>query len=180
MALPTKMTSHMLDALKGWPNPHALDFQAKLSSNVTIDPFYAGRVVHLNASGEFETGVGTGDMPLFLFQSSNDPDVDNYGGDPSTDSDLPWVPVAPTGVMGALVATGGYELWSTEYKSDETYHPNDKLTATVANTTLATGGVLKPGTLGTNCICGIVSRGVISRHNKSVLAFWPTFLPVYP
>ena len=174
MAVPTKMTTNMLDALKGWPRPTALDFTAKLSSNVTVDPVPAGRVVHLNASGEYELGVSGTQMPMFLFQSSNDPDVSNDGGDPATDSDLPWVPVAPTGMMMALVAVGAYELWSTEYVS-ASYAPNALLTAATGNG--AAAGKLVAGTISTHNICGVVSRGLISRHNKTVLAFWPVYLP---
>ncbi len=174
MAVPTKMTTHMLDALKGWPRPTALDFSAKISANVTVDPVPAGRVMHLNSVGELELGVSGTHMPLFVFPSSNDPDVSNDGGDPSTDDDLPWVAVGPTGVMMALVAVGAYELWTTEYVS-ASYAPNALLTAATGNG--ASAGKLVAGTISTDNICGVVSRGLISRHNKSVLAFWPVYLP---
>lgn len=49
MATPRQMTSHTLEAIKGWPSPHAVDFAATLSANVTNNgnAVYAGRVAHL-------------------------------------------------------------------------------------------------------------------------------------
>lgn len=179
MAVPTKMTTHMLDGLKGWPRPHAVDFSAKLSANVTIDPLPSGRVVHLNSVGEYETGAESGEMPLFTFPNSNDPDVQNDGGDPAEDNDLPWVATAPTGEIMALVAIGAYELWTTEYDPEGEYAPNTPLKALHDNTGGTLGGAVEVGIIGTDHIVGIVSRGLISRWNKQVLAFWPVFCPAF-
>jgi hypothetical protein len=188
MAAPRKMTAHTLEPVKGWPSPSAVDCRAKLSANVTIDPLYAGRVVHLNASGEYETGlpdtIGKGHMPIFLFNNSDDPDVVNDGGDPATEVDV-WVPSAPTGYMMGLPAKGSYEFESTEFESEAslsaTYAPGDCLTATHANTTAATGGRITRTTNGlayNKPVCGVVSRGVVTNsHGKSALAFWPMWLP---
>lgn len=188
MTVPRQMTAHTLEAAKGWPSQTAVDFSAKISANVTIDPFFAGRVVHLNSSGEFETGlpntVGKGHMPIFLLQNSDDPDVSNPGGDASTEAGV-WVSIAPTGKITGLVAAGAYELESTEFQSESslgaTYAPGDCLTATNANTTAATGGRITRTTnglaYGEPC-CGVVSRGVITNsHGQSALCFWPVWLP---
>lgn len=185
MVAPRQMTAHMLDAIKGWPSPHAVDYHAKLSANVTIDPVFAGRCVHLNSVGDFEMGVtddvGNCEMPLFLFQNSDDPDVANDGGDAATEAGV-WVPTAPTGAMMALVAVGAYELFSTEFEPEATagvYAPNDPISATPDNTNATTGGRLtKSGiTAYGDHLVGIVSRGLISRYGRSVLAFWPYLLP---
>lgn len=188
MAAPRQMTAHTLEAPKGWPSPHAVDFAAKLSANVTIDPVFAGRVVHLNAAGEYEMGlpntVGKGHMAIFLFQNSDDPDVANPGGDPATEAGV-WVAVAPTGKIMGLVAAGAYELESTEFESEAslgvTYAPGDCLTATPSNTVAATGGRITRTTNGLAYgapVCGVVSRGVFTNsHGKSALAFWPVWLP---
>ncbi|HUU98849.1 MAG TPA: hypothetical protein VM487_24215 [Phycisphaerae bacterium] len=188
MSAPRQMTAHTLEAPKGWPSPHAVDFAAKLSANVTIDPLFAGRVVHLNAAGEYETGlpatIGKGHMPIFLFNNSDDPDVSNDGGDAATEAGV-WVPLAPTGKMMGLVAVGAYELESTEFQSEAslgaTYAPGDCLTATNANTTAATGGRITRTTNGlaySAPVCGVVSRGVFTNsHGRSALAFWPVWLP---
>lgn len=179
MAAPRKMTAHTLEAPKGWPSPHAVDFQAKLSANVTIDPVFAGRVVHLNADGEFEMGVSGTQMAMFLFQNSDDPDVKNDGGDPETEVDV-WVAIAPTGKINALVAAGAYELASTEYLSadEASLVPNAVLTAGTSNSVSGTGGVLALATLGTHNICGVVSRGVkTNSHLKKEVYFWPVWFP---
>jgi hypothetical protein len=171
----------MLDALKGWPSPHAVDFHAKLSSNVTIDPLFAGRCVHLNSAGELETGVTAGvgatEMPMFIFQTSDDPDVKNDGGDAATEAGV-WVASSPTGVLNCFVAAGAFELFSTEFEAG-TYAPNEPLTATAANTNAVTGGRITNSGVAfyTSPVVGVVSRGVISRYGQNCLAFWPYFLP---
>jgi hypothetical protein len=180
------MTAHTLEAPKGWPNQHAVDFSAKISANVTIDPVFAGRVVHLNSSGEFEMGlpnvVKAGHMPIFLFQNSDDPDVSNPGGNAATEAGV-WVPVAPTGKIMGLVAAGAYELESTEFEPVATagaYVPGDVLSATADNTDATTGGRITRNGIAAyeEPACGVVSRGVITNsHGRSALAFWPVWLP---
>jgi hypothetical protein len=187
MSAPSQMTRHTLEAPKGWPNPHAVDFAAKLDPAVTIDVVHAGRVVHINRSGNYEMGLPTGarlgHMPIFLFQNSNDPDVANPGGNPATEAGV-WVAVAPTGVIMGLVAAGAYELQSTEFvpeASDGTYYPGDTLTAEADNTTFATGGVIKHGTAYLAPLCGVVSRGVFTNcYGRPCLSFWPVWLPQAP
>lgn len=187
MAVPRQMTAHTLEAPKGWPSPHAVDFQAKFDSTqlgaVSGGVAFAGRVVHLNNSGDYEFGIGNRHMPLFLFQNSDDPDVENDGGDAATVANA-WVAIAPTGKMLALVAAGAYELASTEFDTTQTYNPNDCLTA-ATGTTLATCGVLtnQSAVPYTNPVCGVVSRGrtptsAKNAHGQPELYFWPVYLPV--
>jgi hypothetical protein len=165
MANPSQMFDHTLDAVKGWFHEAALDNSAKLSANVTIDPFEQGRVVHLNASSEYESGVSLASMAIFLLNSSNDPDVANPGGDY-------WQAIAPTGKMSGLVASGAYELESSEYRSAGTYNPGQLLDAAAALTVPWKSG----GT--TQAICGVVSTGVAANsHGVNVLRFWPVYLP---
>lgn len=183
MAAPRQMTQYTLNALKGWPNPAALDFEAKLNSAIT-ERVQQGSCVHVDSAGTFSMGCDDTDlnpMPLFTFHASDDPDVTNEAPDASSVSGA-FVPIAPTGVMMALVASGAYELVSTNYDSSGDFVPNDKLTSDTG-TDPATGdaGQLKEGTLGTNVICGVVSRGVVNNgYGHNALAFWPCFLPVYP
>jgi hypothetical protein len=177
------MTSHTLDTIKNSiTNPHHLDFTAKLSANVTVDPVWAGRVVHLNSIGEFELGLPdvsrAGHMPIFLWQSSNDPDVLNDGGI-GTEVDG-WVGISPTGVLKGLVATGGWELEDTEFNASEDYAPGDCLTATASNSNATTGGRITKGVAYDVPVCGVVSRGVKQNsHRRSCLYFWSTWLPRY-
>jgi hypothetical protein len=183
MTAPTQMTAETLNALKGWPAPAALDYEATLDSTVTtrVPP---GSVVHVNASGNYALGVTAAgnQMPLFTFQASDDPDVANAGGDAATEAGV-WVAINPTGVMMALVATGAYELVSTNFVAAN-YVLNQMLTAAAVG---AAAGSLVGGTLGTDVIVGLVSRigtaanGTIDNgYGTSALAFWPVFLPVYP
>lgn len=191
MAAPRQMTAHTLDAPKGWPSPHAVDFRAKLSANVTIDPVFAGRCAHLNSVGEYEMGVPTAApsglkiyMPIFLFQNSDDPDVANDGGITGSESDEPdgWMAVSPTGYIMGLVGAGAYELETTEFEPEsslgDTYDPNHALTAVQSNSNSVTGGRLTLGTPYTDPIVGIVSRAVFQNsHRKNALGFWPFVLP---
>jgi hypothetical protein len=190
MAAPTQMFTHALDHLKGWPSPSAVDFVAKLSANVTVpDSAYGGRVVHLNNSKEFELGAKVTQMPIFLIQGSNEFDVANPGDGAS--SPHGWTAIAPAGWMSGLVAIGAYELETTEFKTDDTYNPNDILhsptedqvsTKTDAGKLFRvknwSGGGGGAFTVGTDLICGVVSRGKkLNHHRVSVLSFWPVYIP---
>jgi hypothetical protein len=180
MAAPRNINAHVLNPLKGWPSQTALDFAAPFASTVT-GPVYAGRVGHLNTSGEFELGVPNGQsggkvhMPMWFFPNSDDPDVSNDGGIYGTSDDDPegWAGVRRNNVL-ALVGVGSYELETTEFTTTQTYEPGDALQA-------ATGdlGVVKKGTPYTHMIVGTVSRGVKylgQLPNRSVLAFWPIII----
>lgn len=183
MVAPSLMFEHGLDIAKGWFEPAALDFAAKMSANVTFE-VPAGRCMHVNASGEFETGVADEDMGIFLHQGSEAFDVANPGTTPA--GNFMHQAIAPTGVMSGVVANGAYEIESTEFDDTQTYLPNELLTAAVANDTLATGGVLTNAGNGAagdveqyvDPVCGIVSRGrFLNSHGIAALAFWPEWLP---
>lgn len=189
MPVPAQMTDHTLETVKGTPFgfSYVVDFVAKFNAAqlaaISGGIAFGGRCVHVNNAGEFEFGVSGREMPMFLIQNSNDPDVENPGGDPATVAGG-WVSVAPTGKMSALVGVGDHELATTEFDNTKTYQPNQPLTAN-SGTTLATAGVLTNvnATPGTNAICGIVSvaHGPLSplnSHGKPELRFWPWYNPV--
>lgn len=185
---PSLMFEHALSHPKGWFQPAALDHVAKLSPNVTIQAF-GGRVVHLNAQGEFEMGIANRQMPIFLLQADTDFDVSNPGTTPA--GNFMQQAIAPAKNMSGLVATGGYELESTEFEKvpNTAYAINHLLTAKADNTTQSSGGVLsndRAGAGGSSGLvrqyvdpaCGVVSRGTFkNEHNVDVLAFWPIYLP---
>lgn len=173
------MTAKTLNALKGWPQMHAVDYNTKFSASIPAQdlPVPPGSVVHLNPSGEYILGVGNDKvMPMFLFNASDDPDVANDGGDASTEAGG-WVGITPGGGGAmALVAVGAYELVSTAFVSGS-YPPNTALTANKSGG--SDPGKLRAGTMHTNMIVGLVSRGVVDNgYGKSALAFWP--FPVFP
>lgn len=191
MATPTQMFAHVICILKGWPSPTALDFTGKLHSAVTISPLPAGRCVHVfsieavvygpGTSGGcplFKTGVTGTQMGIFTLQGSADFDVQNSGG---TD----WYEIAPKGIMSGVVATGAYEIETTEYDTSLTYAPNDPLAANAADTDSdpETGGgcLTNDCEVYTDAIVGVVSRSTYTNaYGRSALAFWPVYLPEDP
>lgn len=185
---PSMMFEHALTAKKGWFEPSALDFDAKLAPAVTIVA-YGGRVVHVNAAGEFEMGISGTQMAIFLLQADTDYDVSNPG---ITGTGLfMHQAVSPTGKQSGLVATGGYEIETSEFdKTPHTpYAANHLLTALASNTVQSTGGVLSNDRAGaggssglvrqyTDAACGCVSRGQSkNEHGVDVLTFWSIYLP---
>ena len=174
MAAPRQMTAETLNALKGWPQPAAVDFHTEFDASIT-DRVPPGAVTHLNEQGRYELGVGTqAVMPLFMFNGSDDPDVTNEGGDPATEKGV-WIGINPTGQAMALVAVGAYELVSTHFVSGD-YPPNTPLTSP---TTGGDASKLTEGTLYTDMIVGLVSRGVVDNgYGHEAVAFWP--FPVFP
>lgn len=169
-----QMFDHTLEPVKGWFHDSALEFTGKMSANVTISPVFAGRVVHVNSVGQFEMGATGHQMPIFLFQNSDDPDVQR-DADPTNG-----IYGVGGNIMSGWVASGPYEIEDTEYDTAQTYAPNDLIRAQASNSVSATGGVLTNSgvTLYTNCVCGVVSRGVITNaNNRTVLAMWTVFLP---
>jgi hypothetical protein len=185
MAVPRQMTAHSLEAPKGWPSPHAVDFAAifNVSDLGTLGTVFAGSVVHLNDDGEFIMGIDDTDMAIFLFNNSDDPDVDNPGGDPALVSGA-WIAIAPTGKMMGLVACGAYELASTEFKTALTYLPNQTLTAPEGTTSGTSGTLTNASAVPyTNPVCGVVSRkrdstSATNSHGVAELFFWPVYLPI--
>jgi hypothetical protein len=176
---------HKLEPLKGYINLYAVDYTAKVSANVTID-FYQGRVGTLNSSYEFETGVGGHRMPLFVEETNTNMNI-------TAPTQTGVVNAMGRGYVSALVSCYGYELFSTEYDSAKSYAANSLLTATVANTTQATGGVLtsvngsdatltipyKASSPTTLAIVGVVSRAA-SAHpigKANGISVWSVYFP---
>lgn len=175
MASPRQMTAKTLNALKGWPQPAAVDFHTEFADSLAEIEVLPGSVVHLDDDGRYLLGVGTEPvMPLFMFNGSEDPDVKNNGGDPATEKGV-WIAINPTGQAMSLVAVGAYELTSTAFV-DGTFNPNDALTSPLSG---GNAGKLTVGTLYTDMIVGIVSRGVVDNgYGFDAVAFWP--FPVFP
>lgn len=169
------MKDHKLIVVKGAGNkPFALTTRGKLADGVAAE---AGMVVHRNSSGLFELGVGSLEvMPLFLWQSDDDFDVSPGAGagDPATDQEA-YVGIGPEGDMTAFVATGGTELFSTEYTGDDsTFLPNVYLTAATGG---GSAGKLAVTTIGTTTICGMVSIGIDTIQKKKGVRFYPLYFP---
>lgn len=161
---PAQMFDHELNPVKGWPSINALDKSAEIGDGVT--GIVAGMCVSLNSSSKFKRGCANGEMPLFAFQSQNDFDVNSDVGNLSG------------GNLMALVATGGYELETTEF-TGVSFVPNAPLTS--EEVVAADIGKLKVTTIdhATDMIVGVVSdSGPITNENaKNVIRFWPVYMP---
>ena len=177
-----QMYDHELNPVKGWWDAHALDKSANLATGET---FVAGQVVSLNSSAEFVKGLSAaGAMPVFVLQNSTDfdtgasfADTNAYNGAGGRyEMDSGFGPAGGVRIVSGLVATGGYELESTEYDAGGTYAPNTPLT-TGANAGTNAGNLI-PGTFYADTIVGVCSAAPrTNEHGKSVLAFWSYFLP---
>ena len=168
---PAQMFDHSIIELSGRSQMYALDFSGEVASGETV---YQGGVMTLNLNGKFVSGLGAGvlatdlgthnaPMAIFAIQGTNEFDANSDIGNMSG------------GVQSGLVATGGYEIQTTQFVTG-IYKPNDLLTfGTGADAGLVT---ISADLYSTNHILGIVSRGSSTNaDNKSVLSFWTTNLP---
>lgn len=144
-----------------------------------------GSVVSLNEEGKFKLGcpVGSGNiypMPMFARKNAYDPDVMTGAAGESTGETLATSVVG--GRMAAYVATGGFELESSEFDKAATYKVNMALTANAAGKVVPAGS----GTVyGNQTVLGIVSQvpfrskasfNVYGTGNNRI-CFWTTFFP---
>ena len=196
-----QQVEHCLDTKKGWFDMASLDFAGKLDEDVEFD-VPGGRVVHVHeVSHDADVGVGGGGQKprptfrpgchntgpaLFVWSGSSDLNVSNPGNTAS--GRFVHRAISPAGNMNTLVSLGGYELETTEFDDDQTYLPNQLLTAPQGYLAAAsaTAGVLtnrRPGGAGavrqfTDPVCGIVSTGEhTNHHGVQTLAFWCAWLP---
>jgi hypothetical protein len=181
------MTAHKLDAVRGYHKTYAL--VKRLPFNPTqlaaIDGGIAirGRCVHINNDMEYEFGVASNKVPLFLHSNSNSPAVNLDSGDVETDY-LAGASSAE-GIQLALCGLGDFELKTTEFDATRTYTVNEPLTA-ATGTTLATAGVVtnNGAAFGSGAVCGIVSEnrvpGQRTADNMTTLTFWSYFSPSHP
>ncbi len=209
-----QMYEYALNPVKGWYALSALDKQAPLHPTLlaSLTTVPAGRVMVLNSSGQFVLAgyTGTGgcaapehEMPIYMWQGSGDFDVSNLNTSPATGINH-WVGCSPTGTMSGLVATGGYEIQTTEFDDDQDYACNDLLTVTTSADINEAGLLTNDSvTQYVTWICGICSShtnwatempqyaaggtyGAVkpssgpvghNAHRIAVLSFWSYFLP---
>lgn len=160
--------AHTVDVVKGGPVNARLEYSAPVNAEAT--GIYKGSLVSLNANGEFVLGLSSAAaMPLWSKKNLTDPDVVNG----STDGTTVLTASITGGQIDAYVATGGFELETTEFVAG-TYAANTYLTAGEGGKVTAT----ESAPYSTTAIVGVVSRGVRTGIYKTQrLAFWPVFLP---
>ena len=158
---PAQDYDHLIEAKAGSDRMHDLHYTAEAASGQDWD---RGALVSLNAAGALVTGCGDHDMPMWAINATDDFDVDSDIGNFISNKIACWV------------ATGGYELFTTEYKTTETFAPNDLLTAGL---TTDLGLVKLAETAHSDAVVvGCVSSGVATDvYSQSILNFWPIFIP---
>lgn len=175
--VPGSMFSHLMTPIKGPTKMNRLDKSAETAASQTI---HEGSLCSLNSSKKLIVGCAAGSvanrpMPMFAIQDVNDFDA-NSDGVIGTGATVSMGGNISGGVQSALVATGGFEISTSEYSTvgTPTYNPNDLLTD-------GTAGLVKKATAapyGAENIVGCVSDGVATNvDGVSVLAFWTMFLP---
>ncbi len=167
---PGQVFDHSQIELSGRSLMYPLDFAAAIKSGETV---YEGGVMTLNADGEFVAGLGDSvaneavdgkaPMAIFAIQSSDAYDANSDIGNISG------------GVMSGLVATGGYEIQTTQYVS-ASYVPNELLSfGLTSNRGKVTKAAAK---YSDEHVIGVVSRANgVNEYNKAVLSFWTVFCP---
>lgn len=165
-----QMFDHRLNPVKGWPSPYALDKAKGVGNAAEEMGIRAGMVMHIDGPTQlFKRGLPGNQMPIFAWNDYTH--FDALGGDDGNIS-----LVGNDKGMSGLVATGTYELQTTEFVTGQNYSPNTPLT--VQNTVGADQGKVMPGEFYADVVCGIVSDGQSSNaHGVANITFWSYFLP---
>lgn len=161
-----KMTGHVCVAVKGPPPNWRAEFSAQ-GADINQE-IHEGSLISLNENGQFVLGcpAGTGanrPMPMWSCKDKNNAGVVQYGGN------------VFAGNYHGLVATGGYEIETSEFNADETYAVNDMLMPGEAGkVTKATGAAY-----GAFPVVGVVSCAVDMNRTCAckTIRFWSTYIP---
>lgn len=205
---PGQNFDHLLDPISGYDGMHDLQFTGHLADG---QENHRGSLMSVDANGRLTPGLSAANaMPLWAINASADTDV--AGGQAWGAGDAPLyrsdagniagqtLASDNTSVLrrniGCFVATGGYELVTTEFNKNSTYGENAPLTAyTVTGGEPA--GSLPAGWLDVVAlnagdtvpldvsIVGVVSRVNVDAangirqevYNQDVIQFWPVYLP---
>lgn len=187
--------------LKGWPdNLNAVDFDAD-PNNDDADCLLGGRAAHLNSTGLYTAGVAAGAMAHFLKSGINSLDTSR------TAHNSHGAATEPRGRMSSLVAAGSFELATDQFDATKTYAPNDNLTsptkAMITGDAVAkskagllfktknwgggsdaalvryTDNIIAVASFGRRMTTGpaVTSPVAVGAYRRSLLAFWPVYLP---
>jgi hypothetical protein len=159
--VPAQNYDHVINVTSGSDGMHDLQFKAAFATGQT---FVRGSLVTVNSAGKLIAGATTGhDMPLWAINAVLDFDVEGDVGN------------VAGGTVACFVATGGYEMFTTEFVAGS-YAPNNLLTpATGGNAGKVTKAAAQ---YSDGLVCGVVSTGTAtSIYDQSVLNFWPVYIP---
>ena len=166
------MFEQMLTPVKGWFRMSALDKKVPIRPSTATSPVtytasdlpVTGRVGFIGADGCFTQGPGTGfEMPLFVTGGISRADVVNNGTSPG--GFVNWISAIPSSAISCLVATGKYELQTTEFVNTSLTDPGLPLTA--VSTDSADRGKLKIATVLTYATASDWICGVTSSHSNA-------------
>ena len=187
---PAQMFTNELNGVKGFFPGQAwvVDKALPLASGETAANALAGRVVHINSSGEFELGggaptVATAPMTFLLFNSNDDFDVvgdlgNLVGAQPTTGSGGTGTGEYASVLTGVCTAQAA-EVESTEFDTGDTFTPGACLvgadTTGIINTE-ATVTASAPLTI----IGTVSSEGEFTNdHGVGVVRFYTMFHPIF-
>ena len=179
-----QMTDHILDPVRGPQVGHRLEYYAPAAPG---EEWKRGRCISANLLGQLRKGCPAGSaynrpMPMFALQSTDDLDVWDDSATPEVTGSG-----APLGVPSALVASGGFELATTEFEflsgTDAVlYNVNDQLTCDADGKLIKKTADSEP-TVGIVSVCrnGNFKKNEIetplTRWNHPMLTFWTFFIP---
>lgn len=209
MLTPAQNFDHLLNPISGYDGMHDLQFQGYLATGVNN---HRGSLMSLDANGTLQAGLASAHaMAMWAINASYDFDV--AGGQPWTTADGNLYRSDAGNIAGqtlavdnttinrrhiaCFVATGGFELVTTEFNQAATYNENDPLIGhTVAGTEPAgsyPAGWVTVGTIGAGGALSLAENvvGVVSRvntasgsagirkevYNQPVVQFWPVYQP---
>lgn len=168
---PAQNSDHLLHPVSGSVPMHDLQYAAAPDATAN---WRRGALISVTTAGEILQGLSIATaMPLFAINDSTDYDAAADQGNTAG------------GTVSGFVATGGYELKSTEVDLDNhvaaDYTPNRALVSAMVADVSQIGKVAPAAGAGfpaAENIVGTVSRGVQTDvYDQSVLYFWPEHLP---
>ena len=208
MANPGQNYDHLLDPISGYDGMHDLQYRGPVEAG---EENHRGSLMTVNANGNVQPGMSTVNaMPMWAINASDDFDV--AGGTAWGAGAQPLYRVDSGNIAGqtlaadnstvlrrhiaCFVATGGYELVTTEFNPSGVYHENLPLVSYTVVGGEATDSRPKGWVDVTSLnagetvpidetIVGVVSKvntagnpGIMTEvYNQSVIQFWPVYLP---
>ena len=162
--------------------PWRMEFPAPIKNDVaTARDIFQGSVISLNADGQYILGCPAGSgvnrpVPFISLKNYFDPDVTTGVSDPKFGRSAA---SAVGGIITATPCTSGYELETTEYDTEATYHVNDGVIPQVASgeqTGKVTVATAAPG--GADPYLGFVSIPPKTDYfDNKRLAFFSDYIP---
>lgn len=180
--MPKRMFDHFCDTILGVRAPHQVSVSRPIKAAdlalVTGGVVHCGRIVTQDGAGNWQVGASDQKPPFVLLNNSDDLDVVNDGGDPTTDPRAT-VSVTPPKKLLAVLVNASSCFESTEFDTTKTYTEGQALAAPRVtddgDTFLDECGVLTNDcTLYTDDIVGFVLEGRGPSSAKNRMTYRPT------